>query len=158
MSRYEEALRMIEEMCGNGKDNVISLATVDMDPNDAGKPRPCVRNVNAYFENGVFYSVTWANSNKMLQIAKNPEVAFTTFFEGFSGSGIGENLGWVLKPENAELRTKLRAVFADWYDDANNEKDENCSILAIRLTRGTIFHDHGAVRYHLDFMNKVETS
>ena len=28
MSRYEEGLKIVEEMCGNGKDNVISLATL----------------------------------------------------------------------------------------------------------------------------------
>jgi len=60
-----------------------------------------------------------------------------------------------LEPQNAALRTKLREVFADWYDDANNEQDENCVILAIRITSATIFRDHGALRYNLDFANKV---
>ena len=54
------------------------------------------------------------------------------------------------------VRTKLREVFADWYDDANNEQDENCVILEIRITSATIFRDHGAVRYKLDLVNKVE--
>ena len=53
-------------------------------------------------------------------------------------------------------KTKLREVFADWYDDANNEQDEKCVILAIRITSATIFRDHGAVRYNLDFVNKIE--
>lgn len=53
---------------------------------------------------------------------------------------------------------KLRKAFADWYDYANNEQDENCVILAIRITRGTIFRSHGAVRYNMDFVNKVETN
>ena len=60
-----------------------------------------------------------------------------------------------MDPQNAALRTKLREVFADWYDDANNEQDENCVILAIRITSATIFRDHGALRYNLDFANKV---
>ena len=60
-----------------------------------------------------------------------------------------------MEPQNAALRTKLREVFADWYDDANNEQDENCVILAIRITSATIFRDHGALRYNLDFANKV---
>ena len=157
MSRYEEGVKIIEETCGNGKDNVISLATIAIEPNADGKPRPCVRDVDACYEDGVFYVVTCATSNKMQQIAQNPEVAVTACFEGFSGNGTGENLGWVLEPKNAGLRTKLRTVFADWYDHANNEKDENCCILAIRLVTGTIFQDHGAVRYDLDFINKIET-
>jgi general stress protein 26 len=114
--------------------------------------------VDAYYEDGVFYIVTWAKSTKMLQIAQNPEVAFTVCSEWFSGNGLGENLGWVLDPKNAELRSKLRMAFAKWYDFANNEKDENCCILAIHITRCTVIKDHGAVRYNMDFVNKVETN
>lgn len=158
MSKYEEGLKIIEERCGNGKDNIISLATIAMEPNADGKSRPYVRDVDAYYEDGVFYIVTWAKSTKMQQVAKNPEVAFTVCFEWLSGNGIGENLGWVLDPKNAELRTKLRIAFAKWYDYANNEKDENCCILAIRITRCTVLKDHGAVRYNMDFVNKVETN
>ena len=72
--------------------------------------------VDAYYEDGVFYVTTWATSTKMRQIAQNQEVSFAVHFEGISGNAIGENLGWVLDPKNAELRTKLRTVFADWYD------------------------------------------
>lgn len=158
MSKYEEGLKLIEERCGNGKDNLLSLATIAMEPNADGKSRPYIRDVDAYYEDGVFYIVTWAKSNKMQQIAKNPEVAFTVCGEWFSGNGIGENLGWVLDPKNGELRTKLRMVFSEWYDHANNEKDENCCILAIRITRCTVIKDHGAVRYNMDFVNKVETN
>ncbi len=156
-SRYEEGLRIIEESCGNGKDNVIALATIGMEPNTGGIPFPYVRDVDAYYEDGVLYVTTWAKSQKMQQIAHNNEVAFAVRLEGISGHGIGENLGWVLDPKNAELRVKLRQAFADWYDHANNEQDEDCVILAIRITRGTIFKDHGAVRYTMDFVNKVET-
>lgn len=157
MSKYEEGLKLIEERCGNNKDNIISLATIAMEPNADGKPRPYVRDVDAYYEDGVFYSVTWAKSKKMLQIVQNPEVAFTVAFEWFSGNGIGENLGWVLDPKNAEIRNKLRIAFSKWYDEANNENDENCCILAIRITRCTVIKDHGAMRYNLDLVNKVET-
>ena len=158
MSKYEEGLKLIEERCGNCKDNLLSLATIAIEPNADGKSRPYVRDVDAYYEDGVFYIVTWAKSAKMQQITQNPEVAFTACFEWFSGNGIGENLGWVLDSKNAELRTKLRNAFAKWYDDANNEKDENCCILAIRITRCTVSKDHGAVRYDMDFVNKVETN
>lgn len=157
MSKYEEGLKLIEERCGNGKDNIISLATIAMEPNADGKSRPYVRDVDAYYADGVFYIVTWAKSTKMLQIAQNPEVAFTVCSEWFSGNGIGENLGWVLDPKNAELRDKLRMSFAKWYDYANNEKDEDCCILAIRITRCTVMKDHGSMRYNMDFVNKVET-
>jgi hypothetical protein len=158
MSKYEEGLKLIEERCGNNKDNVISLATIATEPNADGNPIPIVREVDAYYEDGVFYAVTYGKSNKMQQITQNKEVAFSVNFQWFSGNGIGENLGWVLDPKNAELRTKLRTVFAAWYDLANNENDENCCILAVRLTRGTVIKDHGAVRYDMDFVNKIETN
>jgi len=157
MNRYEEGLKLLEESCGNGKDNVIALSTIAMEPSADGTPFPYVRDVDAYYEDGVFYVTTWAKSNKMQQIARNKEVAFAVRLEGISGNGIGENLGWVLNPKNTELRAKLRQAFSDWYDQANNEQDENCVILAIRLTKGRIFKDHGAVRYNMDFVNKLET-
>ena len=157
MSRYEEGLKLIEERCGNGKDNLISLSTIAMEPNADKKPRPYVRDVDAYYEDGVFYITTWSKSTKMQQIAQNEEVAFTVCGEWFSGNGIGENLGWVLDPKNAVIRTKLREAFAKWYDDANNEQSQECVILAIRITRGTVIKDHGADRFNMDFVNKVET-
>lgn len=156
MNRYKEGLRLIEESCGNGKDNVIALATIAKDPNVDGNPHPYVREVDAYYEEGVFYITTWGKSNKMIQIAKNKEVGFVVCKEGISGSGIGKNLGWVLDPQNAELRIKLRKAFSNWYDHANNEQDENCVILAIHMTKGIIFRDEGTVRYNLDLVNKKE--
>lgn len=118
---------------------------IALEPGADGNPCPCVREVDALYEDGVFYVTTWAKSSKMLQIAKNPEVAFAVSSKWISGNGKGENLGWVLDPKNAELRTKLRKAFAEWYDFANNEKDENCAILAIRITRAVVIVDHGAV-------------
>ena len=152
--KYEEGLRLVEESCGKGKDNIIALATIGTEESAGKTLWPYVRDVDAYYEKGVFYITTWSKSNKMLQIAQNREIAFTVHLEGISGHGIGENLGWILDPQNDELRTKLRNAFSDWYDDANNEQDKNCVILAIHITRCAIFRDHGAVRYNLDFVNK----
>jgi Pyridoxamine 5''-phosphate oxidase. len=156
MTKYEEGLKLIEEKFGNGKDNLISLATIALEPAANGSPRPVVRDVDAYYEDGVFYVTTYTKSNKMRQIAQNPEVAMTVSAEWLTAIGTGENLGWVLDPKNAELRTKLRAAFAAWYDMANNEKDENCCILAIRLTKGTLNINHWEKLYHLDFVNKTD--
>ena len=155
MSMYEEGFKLLEEKFGNGKDNVISLATIAREPDADGNPRPVVRDVDAYYENGTFYVTTHAKSNKMQQIAKNPAISIAVCFGWFTAIGIGENLGWVLDPKNVELRDKLRTVFAEWYDKANNEKDENCCILAIRLTKGTLNINHWEKLYHMDFVNKT---
>jgi hypothetical protein len=156
MGTYEEGLKLLEEKFGGGKDNVISLATVAREPNSAGNPRPVVRSVNAYFEGCAFYVVTNGKSNKMLQIAQNSEVSVAGCMEFFTASGIGENLGWVLDPNNAEIRAKLRTAFASWYDMANNEQSKDCCILAIRLTMGTLNINHWEKLYHMDFVNKID--
>ena len=156
MSNYEEGSTLLDEKFGNGKDNIISLATIACEPNNDGTPHPVVRGVDAYYENGVFYVTTNGKSNKMQQIEKNPEVSIASLSEMFTASGIGENLGWVLNPKNADLRNKLRTAFAAWYDSANNEKDENCCILAIHLTKGTLNINHWEKLYHMDFVNKTD--
>lgn len=155
MNKYEEGMKILNEKFGNGKDNVIALATISLELSEEGNPRPCVRDVDAFYEDGVFYITTHALSNKIKQIEKNSEVSISANFEDFYSSGIGKNLGWVLDPNNAELRTKLRNVFSNWYDFANNENDQNCCILAIYMTKGTLRIDHGAMFYHFDFENKT---
>lgn len=124
-----------------GCDNLIALATVDGDS-------PAVRTVNAYYENGAFYTVTYALSGKMQQIAKNPKVAICG--EWFTARGIAESMGHILRAENADMADKLRTAFAEWYDNGHtNEADPNTIILRIRLTEGVLFH-HGT-RYDIDF-------
>lgn len=124
-----------------GCDNVIALATVD-------DGIPHVRSVNSYYENGSFYTITWALSNKMKQIGKNPVVAISG--EWFTAHGIGENIGHILLEENRDLADKLRTVFAEWYSNGHtNESDPDTIILRIRLTDG-ILMSHGT-RYDIDF-------
>ncbi|NLV35908.1 MAG: pyridoxamine 5'-phosphate oxidase family protein [Clostridiaceae bacterium] len=155
MSKYEDGIKILDEKFGNGKDNVISLATISLEHGPDGKSRPCVRDVDAYYEDGVFYIVTYAESNKVKQIMNNPEVAVSVHFEDFFSSGVGKNLGWVLDPDNAQIRSTMRNVFKEWYDFANNENDKNCCIVAVYLTKGTLRIDHGAMFYHFNFENKT---
>lgn len=144
MQKYESAM---EIMAGRfGKDSLIAVATIDGE-------RLHNRMVDAYYEDGAFYVSTYALSNKMKQVEANPEVAVCAV-DWFSGHGIGRNLGWVLEPQNAEIRQKLREAFV-WYDEANNEQDKNCCILEIRLTDGMLIKDHHAVRYQMDFVSKT---
>ena len=64
MMNYEEGLTLLEEKFGNDKDNLISLATIARNCGENGLPRPMVRDVDAYYENGVFYVSTHESSNK----------------------------------------------------------------------------------------------
>lgn len=124
-----------------GKDNVIALATVDND-------MPAVRYVNAYYENGAFYVITYGLSNKMKQINKNPNVSIAG--DWFTAHGKGINLGYFGKEENKTIAEKLKEAFAEWIDNGhNNFEDENTIILCIKLTEGVLF-SHGT-RYDIDF-------
>ena len=124
-----------------GKDSLIALATVDGDS-------PAVRTIDAYYDDGSFYSVTYALSGKMQQIAVNPKVAICG--DWFTAHGIGENMGHILLPENTALADKLRTAFAAWYSNGHiNEADENTIILRIRLTDGVLFNQ--GTRYEIDF-------
>lgn len=116
------------------KDTVIALATAE-------DGIPYVRNVNAYYEDGAFYIITYALSNKMKQLEKNPVAAIAG--EWFTAHGKGVNLGWFGKKENREVSGKLRDAFHEWIDNGHNDfDDENTIILCIELTDGVLF-SHG---------------
>lgn len=134
-----KAKQILEERFGH--DTLLSVATtVDN--------TPYVRIVNSYYEDGSFYTVTYALSGKMQQIEKNPVVAVCG--EWFTAHGVGENLGWIQEESNTEIAEKLRSVFAAWYSNGHtNEADPNTCILRIRLTDGVLL-SHGT-RYDLDF-------
>ena len=143
MQNYENAMNIMSERFS--KDSLIAIATTDGE-------RLYNRIVDAYYENGAFYISTYALSSKMKQIEANSEVAVCAI-DWFSGHGKGKNLGWVLEPQNAEIRAKIRKEFV-WYDDVSNEQDKNCCFLEIRLTNGMLIKGHHAIRYQIDFANK----
>ena len=124
-----------------GNDNIIALATtVDN--------KPYVRSVDSFYENGSFYVLTHGLSNKMKQIAENPNVAISG--EWFTANGKGINLGYFGKKENEIIANKMKCVFSEWIDNGhNNFEDENTCILQIELTNGLLL-SHGT-RYEIDF-------
>ena len=120
-----------------GKDTVIALATVEHGV-------PYVRKVNAYYEDGSFYIITYALSNKIKQIEKNPNVAIAG--DWFTAHGKGNNLGYFGKEESRIIAEKLKSVFTEWIDNGhNNFDDENTIILCVELTDGVLL-SHG-IRY-----------
>lgn len=123
------------------KDSIIALATVE-------NGMPSVRNVNAYYEDGAFYVITYALSSKMQQISKNPTVAIAG--EWFTAHGKGINFGYFGKSENHDIAEKLKKAFSTWIENGhNNFDDENTCILCIQLTDGVLL-SHGT-RYDIDF-------
>ena len=123
----EAELVMIDHF---GKDTVIALATTKNE-------MPHVRYVNAYYENGAFYIITHALSNKMKHIKDNPVVAVAGVW--FTAHGKGVNLGYFGKKENCEIADKLKKVFAEWIDNGHTDfNDENTIILQVELTDGLL--------------------
>lgn len=124
-----------------GRDTLLSIATID-------GSTPSVRIVDSYYENGNFYTITHALSNKMRQIQANPIVAVCG--EWFTAHGIGENIGHPCDEKNRELSSKLREAFSAWYSNGHtDESDPNTCILSIRLTDGILFTHE--TRYDIDF-------
>lgn len=123
-----------------GKDSVIALATTVDNV-------PYVRYVNAFYDEGAFYVLTYGLSNKMKQIEQNPIVAITG--DWFTAQGKGVNLGHFGKKENEHIAAKMREIFAEWIDNGHNNFDDvNTCILRVELTRGVLF-SHGT-RYEID--------
>lgn len=103
----EDAEKIMAERFG--KDSIIALATVE-------DGMPYVRWVNAYYEDGAFYIITHALSNKVRQAERGPVV------------GIAE---------------RLRRAFSEWIDNGHNDfDDENTIILCVELTDGVLL-SHG---------------
>lgn len=124
-----------------GKDSIIAIATVK-------DGKPYVRNVDGFYEDGAFYVITYALSNKMRQIEENPHVAISG--DWFTAHGKGINLGWFCKEENKNIAEKLKTAFREWIDNGhNNFDDENTCILCIELTDGILFSN--GKRYDIDF-------
>ena len=124
-----------------GKDSIIAIATVK-------DGQPYVRNVDGFYEDGAFYVITYALSNKIQQIEENPHVAISG--DWFTAHGKGINLGWFCKEENKNIAEKLKTAFREWIDNGhNNFDDENTCILCIKLTDGILFSN--GKRYDIDF-------
>ena len=138
----QEAETILQERFG--KDSVIALATME-------DGKPWVRNVNAFYEDGAFYVITYGLSNKMRQLAKNPEAAIAG--DWFTAQGSGVDMGYFGREENREMAQKLRQAFAAWIDNGHNDfQDVNTRILRIALRQGCLL-SHGK-RYDIAFDQK----
>lgn len=153
MSTYAEEMQHLEEKLGN-KDNLIALSTISMETTSDGGPKPAARFVDAVYHEGAFYVTSYATTDKVKQLTANPEVAICIVVESFTADGIAENLGWVKAEQNTEIMNKVRRVFAEWYEAANNDNDENTCLLKITLTKGLWNFPHEGIRREIDFIDQ----
>lgn len=155
MSQFEYVMKRLNEILGNDKEIVIGLATISLSTSSEGKPRPAVRLVSAYYEDGKFYVSTSLKKNKMKQIEVNDEVAVCGF-DWISFQGKAKNLGWVKDRKNAAILSKFKKVFG-WFDAVGDEDNPDSIVLEITLTEGTFIdypEDENQIKYEIDFINK----
>jgi hypothetical protein len=139
---FKEAEAVINELYG--KDMPMTLATVNGD-------KPNVRVIDAYYKENAFYITSYALSNKMKEISKNPNVALGHNL--FVAHGVGINLGHPLDEPNASLREELMRVFFAFYDRHVDENDKHTCILKVVLNDALVFaHDY---KYIIDFQHRT---
>ncbi len=105
-----------------GRDTIIALATTENE-------MPYVRYVNAYYENGSFYIITHALSNKMQHIKADPVVAIAG--EWFTAHEKGISLGYFGKIENGMIAEKLKKVFTEWIDNGHTDFDDKTLLFCV---------------------------
>ena len=124
-----------------GHDTLIALASVEDNI-------PYVRTVNSYYEDGCFYIITHALSNKMRQFGKNPYAAISG--DWFTAHGHAVNLGCFADTNNRTIAQKLEKVFCQWLDNGHTDlSDPHTCILCIQLTDGVLFSN--GTRFDLKF-------
>ncbi len=142
MEPFEQALSEMQKLFG--KDRQFVLAT-------AKDNAPSSRYVDAYYEGGSFYVVTYGESRKAREIIKNPSVALCNRTSRFLGAAY--SIGHPLDEQNAAIRKKLRDVFAYWYDRHNDEADPN--MLYVRIDAASGFFHADGTGYEVDFAAKT---
>jgi len=162
MSKYENAMKIMDECLGNGdKNTFIALGTIKQDNSDDGNPRPSVRIVNAIYYDGAFYISTALWKTKTAEIEQNNQVSFVTLGEAFGllvTNGIAENLGWVMDEKNTDIRDKMRKVFHEWWYEDNDENSPDSIVLRITPTNAIITdgqQKYGEAKYDVDFVSKT---
>lgn len=142
---YEKGLSVLSDLFG--KDCTFTLAT-------SANNKPSLRVIDTYYEEGVFWIVTYAKTQKVKEIEANPDVAICNNFQKFQGKAY--NAGHPLSENNREIRETLIKVFEPWYFAHNNEKDENMCYVKFMPESG-FFHKDGT-GYEMNFIeNTVKT-
>lgn len=146
MAAFEHAVALMKELFG--RDNQFALAT-------SRNNIPSLRFVNTFFDGECFYIVNYKFSQKVSEIAENPNISMCSQ-KMYNFSGKACNIGHPLKPENAEIRNAIINKFEKWYFLNNDESDENMCYIQIIPTSG-FFHKDGT-GYKIDFIEKTVLS
>lgn len=139
---FEKSLEVLSQLFA--RDFTFVFATVQDN-------EPSQRVVDTFYDDGVFWIVTYALSNKVKELEKNPHVSLCNTFHIFKGTAY--NQGHPLKVGNAAIRQKLVKVFEPWYFAHNNEDDEHMCYVKV-IPEAGFFHKDGT-GYKVDFIHKT---
>lgn len=141
MDIYSESLEVMSVLFA--KDYHFALATVKNNV-------PSIRFIDAFFDDGVFYIVTYSKSQKVEELTQNSNVSLCNRLYRFSGKAY--NIGHPTLTENKEIREKLIKVFEPWYFEHNNENDENMCYVKVELEQGFFYKD--GTGYKVNFVSR----
>ena len=141
MNTFEKALKTLEELFS--RDYQFALAT-------SKDNIPSVRFVDTFYDDGRFYIVTYAKSQKTIEVESNCNVSLCNKLYRFNGKAY--NIGHPVKEENKEIRSKLIKVFEPSYFEHNNEDDENMCYIKVELDNGFFYKD--GTGYKVNFASK----
>ncbi len=142
MSNYTKAMEVVTDLFS--KDTVFALATI-------GDKFPSVRMIDAYYEEGYFYIITHGGTQKAKDIEANPLVALTKDMHRFAGRA--ENLGHPFKPENRDIRLKLKEAVKDRLFKRDDQSDEDLIILKVKVINGFFYQDD--IGYDVNFEDQT---
>lgn len=141
MESYEKSLKVLDELFQ--KDCIFAFATCK-------DTQPSLRILDTYYEDGAFYIVTYALSNKVKELMDNPNCALC--YQNYKFQGTAQNIGHPLEEKNKEIREKLIKVFEPWYFAHNNEQDKNMCYVKFVPKNGFFYKD--GTGYIVDFTKK----
>lgn len=141
MAKFEKTIDILEEHFGG--DYIYVFAT-------SNDNIPSTRVVDAYYDNGAFWIVTYGTTRKVKELEKNPNVSLCNNFHVFNGKAY--NVGHPLDESNKKIREKLIKVFEPWYFAHNNEEDKDMCYVKIEPETGFFHKDKSG--YRIDFVNK----
>lgn len=85
MNSYQEGLEILDGILGKGKDNIIALATISLELSERGNPQPCVRDVDAYYEDfsscGIAENSGWVLDPKNADIRTKLRTVFKVWYD-----------------------------------------------------------------------------
>ncbi|MDO4493621.1 MAG: pyridoxamine 5'-phosphate oxidase family protein [Clostridia bacterium] len=128
MSITTETERLLTERYGT--EHLVALAT---SANDI----PTIRNVNAVYAGGCFWTLSLAGAAKLGAILGNPHVAIS--LAGFAAHGTAEICG---TEEHRDIVRKLEGAFRAWLGaEQPGNGDAEAVLIRIALTDAVLFAD-----------------